>query len=77
MIFDTVCELLSDIFDADPEEFTMDTDLEFDLNADSLDALELAMALEEEFELTGLTEEDFSEYATVRDIVLRIQELTE
>ena len=74
MIFETVAELLADMFDTDPAEITLNTDFLVDLNADSLDGMELAMALEEEFDLEDLTEEDFSEFKTVGDVVEYLRE---
>ena len=74
MIFDILVQLLSEQFDADPNTITMNTDLEEELGADSLDAVELALALEEEFDLENLLEEDMLKFHTVGDIVEFIQE---
>ena len=40
-----------------PDEVTLETSFEDDLGADSVDLVELVMAMEEEFEL-GMTQED-------------------
>ena len=50
-------ELIGEQFAVDAEEITMETSFEEDLGADSVDLVELVMAMEEEFEL-GLTQED-------------------
>lgn len=63
-----LCELVADIFDCEPEDINMDTSFLDDLYADSMDGIELAMMLEEEFDLTGLTEMDFTPYRTVGDV---------
>ena len=52
----------------DVDSITMDTTFE-DLNADSLDIVELTMALEEEFGLEEMEDEDLSGIATVADLV--------
>lgn len=74
MIFDILVQLLSEQFDVDPQDITLNTDLEEELGADSLDAVELALALEEEFDLENLLEEDMNKFHTVGDIVEFIQE---
>ena len=45
MIFEKLCELLSEQFNVEPEDITMETTFE-DLSADSVDLVELSMALE-------------------------------
>ena len=42
-MFEKVCEILADKFDADASTMTMDTKVKEDLNADSLDVVELMM----------------------------------
>jgi len=49
-------------------EVTLDSHLENDLNMDSLDKVELAMALEEEFE-SEVPDEQYQKLSTVRQIV--------
>ena len=63
-----LCELIADIFDCEPEDINMDTSFYEDLYADSMDGMELAIMLEEEFDLKGLTKMDFSAYNTVGDV---------
>ena len=46
-MFEKVCEILADKFDADASTMTMETKVKEDLNADSLDVVELMMDLEE------------------------------
>jgi len=66
--FKRLCELIADIFDCEPEDITPDTDFLEDLYADSMDGMELAIMLEEEFDFDGLTEMDYSPYRTVKDV---------
>ena len=49
MIFEKLSELISEQFGVEPDTITMETTFEDDLGADSLDIVELSMALEEEF----------------------------
>ena len=68
MIFEKLAALLAEQFSVDVDSITMDTTFE-DLNADSLDIVELTMALEEEFGLEEMEDEDLSDIATVADLV--------
>lgn len=54
-------------------EVTPDASFVEDLGADSLDVVELIMALEEEFDLK-ITDEEAEKIATVRDAVIYISE---
>lgn len=51
MVYEKIKLIISEQFSIDEEEITMDTSFKDDLNADSLDLVELIMALEDEFEL--------------------------
>ena len=68
-IFQTMRDLVSEQFALEPSEVTMDTSFEEDLGADSVDLVELVMAMEEEFEIGETQEEDLSGLKTVGDAV--------
>ena len=68
MIFEMLTALLSELFGVDVDSITMDTSFE-DLGADSLDIVEMTMAVEEEFGLEDMDEEDLSGISTVADLV--------
>ena len=51
------------------DEVTLETSFEDDLGADSVDLVELVMAIEEEFEVGEIQEEDLSGLKTVGDTV--------
>ena len=68
-IFQTMRDLVSEQFGMDPDEVTLDTSFEDDLGADSVDLVELVMAMEEEFEVGEIQEEDLSTLKTVGDAV--------
>jgi acyl carrier protein len=57
---------------ADESAITPETDLEADLGADSLDAVELAVAFEEEFGIT-VPDDDITAIVTVGDILEYIE----
>jgi acyl carrier protein len=61
-------DIIMEEFGLDEDEVTAEANLEYDLGADSLDALELGMALEEEFEIE-VTDDDLTEMKTVSDVV--------
>lgn len=71
MIFDRVKEIIVDELGVDSEAITMDSTLE-DLGADSLDAVELIMALEEEYDLE-IAEDDAKAMKSVKNIVEYIE----
>lgn len=68
-IFQTMKDLVAEQFAMEPEEVTMETSFEEDLGADSVDLVELVMAMEEEFEIGETQEEDLSGLKTVGDAV--------
>ena len=68
MSFGKLAALLSEQFGVDVDSITMDTSFE-DLGADSLDIVEMTMAVEEEFGLEDMDEEDLSGISTVADLV--------
>jgi acyl carrier protein len=51
----------------------MDTSFVDDLNADSVDLMDLSVALEEEFGIEEMGDEDVSSIATVGDVVHFLQ----
>lgn len=62
-------ELVGEQFAMEPSEVTMETSFEEDLGADSVDLVELVMAMEEEFEVGEIQEDDLSGLKTVGDAV--------
>ena len=68
-IFQTIRDRVSEQFGMEPDEVTMDTSFADDLGADSVDLVELVMAMEEEFELGMTDEEDVKAIKTVSDAV--------
>ena len=73
MIFDKLCDLVADQFGVDPDEVTMETSFVDDYNADSIDIVELMMAVEEEFHLGEVEENALENIKTIGDVVEYIQ----
>lgn len=73
MTFDKVRDIILDTLNCDADKITMEASLSEDLEADSLDAVELNMALEDEFEIE-ISDEKIAEFKTVGDIVKYIDE---
>ena len=69
MIFVKLAALIAEQFNVDSDSITMETSFTDDLNADSVDILDLSMALEEEFGIEELGEEEASSITTVGDLV--------
>lgn len=68
-VFKVLQGLVAEQFAKEPEEVTMDTSFEEDLGADSVDLVELVMAMEEEFDVGEIQEDDLPELKTVGDAV--------
>jgi len=69
MIFEKLRAIIAEQFSLAEEAVTMDTSFVDDLGADSLDAVELIMALEEEFDIPELDEETVIGLHTVSDVL--------
>lgn len=67
-LFEQVREVLLENLGCEKEEINLKTDLVKDLEADSLDIVELSMALEDEFGIT-VADEDFESLQTVENII--------
>lgn len=67
-IFQELRSIIADQLGVKPEDVTMDSSFTDDLGADSLDIVELIMALEEEFGLE-IPDEDAEKIVTVGDAV--------
>ncbi|MEA5011926.1 MAG: acyl carrier protein [Angelakisella sp.] len=71
-MFEKVKATIIDTLSCNADVVTMEASLSEDLGADSLDAVELNMALEEEFGLT-ISDEELANFKTVGDIVAYVQ----
>ena len=67
-MFDKIREIIADKLSISEDEITMDSAFLEDLNADSLDIVELIMALEDELDME-IPDEDAENFVTVGDVV--------
>lgn len=72
MVFEKVREIITDQLNIDAEEVTMESSFIDGLGADSLDLVELMIAMEEEFDIS-IPEEDIDKISTVGDAVEYIE----
>ena len=68
-IFKTMQDLIAEQFAIDTDEISMESSFVDDLGADSVDLVELVMAMEEEFDIGEIDEEDLTALKTVGDCV--------
>ncbi|MDO4765470.1 MAG: acyl carrier protein [Eubacteriales bacterium] len=67
-MFEKLKEVIVDNLNCDEEKVTPEANLKDDLDADSLDAVELSMAIEEEFDVV-VPENAMKDFETVGDIL--------
>ena len=72
MVFEKVTQMLADQLDANVDDMTMETRIGEDLGADSLDVVEMLMAIEEDFDVE-IPDEDIEGLKTIGDVVEYIQ----
>ena len=68
MVFEKVKEIIVEQLGVEEDDVTLESSFIDDLGADSLDIVELIMALEEEFDLE-IPDEDAEKITIVRDVV--------
>lgn len=68
MIFDEVKEIIVNELNVNPEKITLEASLAEDLGADSLDAVEVIMDLEDKYGIT-IDDEAAKSIKTVKDLV--------
>ncbi|MGM9969253.1 MAG: acyl carrier protein [Anaeroplasma sp.] len=73
-VFDKVKEIIIDELNCDPDKVTLDANLKEDLGADSIDAVQIIMDLEDAFEIT-IEEDNAESIATVGNIVEYVKSL--
>ena len=74
MILEKLKKIVSEQFSVDEDSLTTETKFE-DLGADSLDLVELIMAIEEEFDIV-VNDEDVENIVSLGDVVEYIKENT-
>jgi acyl carrier protein len=72
MIFEKVKDIIAEELGIEADIIKLDSDLADDLGADSLDAIELIMAVEEEFDVE-IADSDATNIKLVSDIVTYLE----
>ena len=72
MIFDEVREILAEQLDVDKDSIEMNSKLAEDLGADSLDAIDIVMTIEDQYAIE-VPDENIENMKTVEDIVSFIE----
>lgn len=72
-MFDEIVKIIAEQFGVEAETITASTTFEEDLGADSIDIVELSMALEDEYAIGEMSEDDLASISTVGDLVQYIQ----
>ena len=75
-LFNSIKQMIVDQLGVDEDTITEDSSFVDDLNADSLDMVELVMAMEQEFDIE-IPDDVAEKVVTVKDAVVYIQSLTE
>lgn len=75
MVFDTIKNIIAEQLGTE-DEITLSTNLMKDLEADSLDAVEIIMAIEDEYDIE-IPDEEAEKMQTVSDIVRYVEENAE
>ena len=73
-MFEKLCKLIADQFGVAPDSVTADTAFVDDLGADSVDLVDLSMALEEEFGMEEMEAEEIETIITVGDLYKYMQD---
>lgn len=72
-VAETVCEMIAKEFAIDESEVTPNADLSVDLGLDSLDRTELAVTLEDHYEIS-IDDEDIDELNRVSEVIALVQQ---
>ena len=75
MIFDEIKDILAEQLDVNPDTIEMSSDLSSDLGADSLDAIDIVMSIEDQYGIE-VPDSVIESMKTVEDIVNFIEGAT-
>jgi len=73
MVFDKIKEIIIEQLGVEDSDITAETSLTKDLEADSLDAVEIIMAIEEEYGIE-IPDEEAENFSCIGDIVKYVEE---
>lgn len=73
MVFEKIQQIIAQQLDVDPSDIAMDTNLTKDLEADSLDAVEIIMAIEDEFDIE-IPDDQAEQFKLVSNLVKFVED---
>ena len=73
-MFEKLCKLIADQFGVEPDSVNADTAFVDDLGADSVDLVDLSMALEDEFGMEEMDADEIESIVTVGDLYKYMQD---
>ena len=73
MVFEKVKQMLAEQLDADIDSLTMETNIAKDLDAESVDVVELLMTIEDEFNIE-IPDEEIENIRTIGELTDYIQD---
>lgn len=75
IVLTNLCEWMEELFEIEPADIQLESNLYSDLDVDSIDAIDLVVKIKE---LTGkqVKPEDFKNVRTVQDVVVVIQNMS-
>ncbi len=73
MVFEKLREILSEQFGVDADTITAETSFKEDLNADSLDMVDVVMSIQEQFSIDEIDDEELAGIETVGQVVSLIE----
>ena len=73
-MFKKLCELIAEQFGVEPDSVNADTSFVDDLGADSVDLVDLSMALETEFGMDEMETDEIESIKTVGDLYKYMQD---
>ena len=71
---DRILQIIAEQFNFDKDDLTEDMNFQDDLNADSIELVELVMTIEEEFD-TEVSEENLENLKTIGDVIEYVEDL--
>ena len=74
MIFEKLCAIIAEQFSINEKSITMETSFIDDLGADSLDVVELTMAIEAAFDVPEVDDDIVARLVTVGDVFAFVSE---
>ena len=76
MVFEKIAEIIANQFDVEVDSISMETSFVDDLKADSLDVVEIIMAIEDEYGIE-VPDEKLENVKTVGDVVGYIEKVVD